>query len=162
MGANEGIMEELKSNKLALFFQSQGALLAFAPALAALLGSLYYSEIAGFEPCKLCWFQRILMYPIPVLLLVGIFSDDWVLPRYILPLSITGLGVSGYHYMLQNGWIGGEQFCSAGVSCITRYVNLMGFMTIPMMAFIAFLLITGLMFVTDWAYRQDFPAAADA
>ncbi|MFQ5615748.1 MAG: disulfide oxidoreductase [Anaerolineales bacterium] len=141
--------------KLVIFLKNYGAQLAFGPALAALLGSLYYSEIAGFEPCELCWFQRILMYPLTVLILVGVFNDDRLLPKYVLPLSVTGMGVSTYHYLLQNHVFGGEQICSFGVSCTLRYVNLWGFVTIPFMALTAFTMITVLMWGTHWAYKQE-------
>jgi disulfide bond formation protein DsbB len=137
----------------ALFLSRYASQLAFGPAIAALLGSLYFSEIAGFIPCELCWYQRILMYPIVVILLVGIFNDDWLLPKYVLPLSITGFLVSSYHYGLQNH-IFGSTVCSAGVSCATREINVFGFITIPFLAGIAFFLITLCMFGANWAYKQ--------
>jgi disulfide bond formation protein DsbB len=61
-------------NKITTFWQQYGSYLALAPALTAMLGSLYYSEIAGFIPCTLCWYQRILMYPLTLIILVGIFK----------------------------------------------------------------------------------------
>ncbi len=140
-------------SQLAQFLADYASQLAFGPAIAALLGSLYFSEIAGFIPCELCWFQRILMYPIVVLLLVGIFNEDWLLPKYVLPLSITGFFVSTYHYMLQNG-IFTTTACSAGVSCAAREINVFGFITIPFLAGIAFFLITVLMLGANWAYKQ--------
>ncbi len=142
-----------QGGNLAQFLSTYAAQLAFGPAIAALLGSLYFSEIRGFIPCELCWFQRILMYPIPVLLLVGIFNEDWFLPKYVLPLSLTGMGVSTYHYLLQNH-VFGTTMCSAGVSCATRYINVFGFITIPFLALIAFFLITVLMIGANWAYRR--------
>jgi disulfide bond formation protein DsbB len=151
---NEEEKEEVtQTTGLVNFFSTYGTQLAFGPAIAALLGSLYFSEIRGFIPCELCWYQRILMYPIPVLLLIGIFNDDWFLPKYILPLSITGLGVSTYHYLLQNQ-VFGATACSAGVSCATRYINVFGFITIPLLALVAFLIITVLMLGANWAYKQ--------
>lgn len=141
--------------KLILFLQDYGVQLALAPALAALLGSLYFSEISGFEPCRLCWFQRILMYPLTVLILVGIFNYDELLPKYILPLSITGMGVSTYHIMVENHVFGGTAVCSVGVSCAIKYINLFGFITIPVMALTAFTMITALMIGVAWANRFD-------
>ncbi len=148
-----------KRAKWVAFLQEYGAQLAFGPALAAMLGSLYYSEIAGFAPCELCWYQRILMYPLTVIILVGIFNEDRMLPKYVLPLSITGMGVSTYHYLLQNHVFGGAQVCSFGVSCSLRYVNIWGFVTIPFMALTAFTMITLLMLATNWAYNQEDPLA---
>jgi len=141
------------SNRLTDFLAVYGPQLAFGPAIAALLGSLYFSEIAGFVPCELCWYQRILMYPITVLLLVGIFNDDWLVPRYVLPLSITGLFVSSYHYLLQNH-VFGSSVCSAGVSCAIRYINVFGFITIPFLALTAFFLITFILLGTNAGYRR--------
>lgn len=140
-------------SKWAEFLAAYATQLAVGPAIAALLGSLYFSEIRGFIPCELCWIQRILMYPITVLLLVGVFNDDWLLPKYVLPFSITGLGVSTYHYLLQNH-VFGSTVCSAGVSCAIRYINVFGFITIPFLAGVAFLLITVLMLGANWAYKR--------
>ena len=142
--------------KLIIFLQDYGVQLAFGPALAALLGSLYFSEIAGFEPCKLCWIQRILMYPLTIILLVGIFNQDDLIPKYVLPFSITGMGVSLYHYLLQNHVFGPESnFCAVGASCVTRYINLMGFITIPFLALIAFTMINVLIVGVVWANRYE-------
>ncbi len=140
-------------SKWAEFLAAYAAQLAVGPAIAALLGSLYFSEIRGFIPCELCWIQRILMYPITVLLLVGVFNDDWLLPKYVLPFSITGLGVSTYHYLLQNH-VFGSTTCSAGVSCAIRHINVFGFITIPFLAGVAFTLITILMLGANWAYKR--------
>lgn len=142
-----------RRQRLAEFLASYGVQLAFGPAIAALLGSLYFSEIRGFVPCELCWYQRILMYPIVVILLVGIFNDDWLTPKYVLPFSLAGISVSTYHYLLQNHVIG-SSICSAGVSCAQRYINIFGFITIPFLALIAFILITVLMIGANWAYKR--------
>jgi len=139
-------------NNATVFFARYGPQLAFGPALAALLGSLYFSEIAGFVPCTLCWYQRILMYPITILLIVGIFNDDWLLPKYVLPLSVSGIFVSAYHYLVQNN-VFGSGFCSAGVSCAIRYVNVFGFITIPFMALTAFILITIFIWMANRSYK---------
>lgn len=128
------------------FFREYGAPLAFGPALAALLGSLYYSEFAGFTPCTLCWYQRILMYPLSVILLVGFLSGDRFLPRLVLPFSVSGMAVSLYHYLLQNNIVGEAGICRAGIPCHIRYINYAGFITIPFLALIAFSLISLLMF----------------
>ena len=137
------------------FFRDYGSQLAFGPAVAALLGSLYFSEIAGFVPCELCWYQRILMYPLAVIILVGIFNEDRLLPIYTLPFSLTGIGISLYHTLLQFNIIGSTTICSTGAACTTRYVNAYGFITIPMMALIAFTLITILMIGTLFAYSVE-------
>lgn len=119
------------------------------------LGSLYYSEIAGFVPCTLCWYQRILMYPLTVITLVGILTGDEHLPYYALPLSVTGMGLSTYHYLIQLGVIGDSAACTVGVPCGLRYVNYFGFVTIPLMALTGFVLITGSVALTRWAAARQ-------
>ena len=140
--------------KKTIFWQQYGAYLAFAPALTAMLGSLYYSEIAGFVPCTLCWYQRILMYPLSLIILVGILKQDEYLPDYVLPFSVIGIGVSAYHYLIQRGVFAHPAACSVGIPCNLSYVNYFGFVTIPFMALVAFILITIIMAVVRWAYAQ--------
>ena len=129
--------------------------LALLVALVATLGSLYYSEVRGFIPCTLCWYQRILMYPLVAILLVGLVRRDPGLATYVLPLALLGILVSAYHYSVQLGLWGGESAaCRVGVPCSGRYVNYLGFITIPLQAFTAFLLISGLMLAARSASRR--------
>jgi len=136
------------------FWLQYGPYLAFGTALIAMLGSLYYSEIAGFVPCQLCWYQRILMYPLTLILLVGILRHDPTVTGYVLPFSVIGIGVSTYHYLIQLGVIEHSAACRVGVPCVVRYVNYFGFVTIPLMALTAFVLITAYMAATRWAYNR--------
>ena len=136
------------------FWQQYGAYLALAPALTALLGSLYFSEIAGFVPCTLCWYQRILMYPLSLIILVGILKQDISLADYVLPFSIIGMGLSTYHYLIQLGVFEHPAVCSVGIPCNLRYINYLGFVTIPLMALTAFTMITVIMGATRWAYAR--------
>lgn len=135
--------------------------MALAVAAAATLGSLYYSEVAGFVPCTLCWYQRILMYPLTLVTLVGFIKQDEYLPAYVLPLSIIGMAVSGYHVLVQHGVFGHPAACAVGIPCSLRYVNYLGFITIPLLAFTAFTLITAVMLATRQAFGhglEDEPA----
>ncbi|MBI2036157.1 disulfide bond formation protein B [Candidatus Microgenomates bacterium] len=117
--------------------------LALIFAVAATTGSLYLSEIKLFAPCVLCWYQRILMFPLVPILAVGILRKDINLPFYVLPLSILGMAVALYQYLLQNGVIGeGIAPCGLGVSCAVKYVEWFGFITIPLLSFISFAIIT--------------------
>jgi disulfide bond formation protein DsbB len=134
------------------FWQQYGPYLALAAALAATLGSLYYSEVAGFVPCTLCWYQRILMYPLTLVILVGILKHDPGLADYVLPFSIVGVGVSSYHYLIQAGVVGHSAACTVGVPCDLRWVNYFGFVTIPLLALMAFVIITVAMALTKWAF----------
>jgi disulfide bond formation protein DsbB len=140
-----------KMKKMTLLWQQYGPYLALAPALTALLGSLYYSEIAGFIPCTLCWYQRILMYPLSLIILVGIIKQDKYLPNYVLPFSIMGMGVSSYHYLIELGLLQQSATCSLGIPCNVRWVNYFGFITIPLLALTAFFMITVIMAATKWA-----------
>lgn len=143
-------------SKRETFWEQYGRYLAFGTALVATLGSLYYSEIAGFVPCTLCWYQRILMYPLVAILLVGILKQDRAVANYVLPLSVIGIGMSGYHYLLQLGVFAHSAVCRVGVPCNLRYVNYFGFVTIPLMALTAFVLITIFMIASRWAaHRAD-------
>jgi disulfide bond formation protein DsbB len=128
-----------------------GPYLAFGAALTATLGSLYYSEIAGFVPCTLCWYQRILMYPLSLILLIAILKQDEGVFDYVLPFSVLGLGVSTYHYLIQLGVIGHSAACTVGIPCGLRWVNYLDFVTIPLLALIAFAIITVTMALGKWA-----------
>ena len=120
--------------------------IAFAAALIATLGSLTYSEILGYDPCKLCWIQRIFMYPQVLVLglaLWGKHKESKALLDTSLTMSIIGALVALYHYLMQLGIVP-EGSCAAvgfSVSCAQRFVMQFGYITIPLMAFSAFLLI---------------------
>jgi disulfide bond formation protein DsbB len=141
------------------FWTQYGPYLAFGAALSAMLGSLYYSEIAGFVPCTLCWYQRILMYPLNAILFIGILKHDEGVFDYVLPLSVLGMGFSTYHYLIQLGVIEHSPACSVGLPCSLRWVNYLGFVTIPLMALAAFTIITTVMALAKWAGRDAAPAA---
>lgn len=122
--------------------------LAWLVAVAAMLGSLYFSEIRGFIPCELCWYQRILMYPLSLILGIAAFYDEEKIKKYVLPLSILGILVSSFHYMEQKipGFAASNP-CTQGVPCNVQYINWFGFITIPFLALIGFTLITILLLV---------------
>ena len=125
-------------------------------AIAGTLGSLYYSEIRHLTPCLLCWYQRILLYPMVALFAVGILKKDKGLPSYILPLSIIGAGVALFHYLLQMGVIPDEVApCSTGVSCASTYIEYFGFITIPLLSFLAFAGITIAMFLVKREHSKS-------
>jgi disulfide bond formation protein DsbB len=129
--------------------------LAFLVALTATLGSLYFSEIANFVPCVLCWYQRILMYPLVIIILVGWIEQDEFLPKYVLPLSIGGILLSSYHYMVQWGLFSGDAVCAVGIPCSIRFINWAGFITIPFLALIAFTMITILMLAIRFSLSKE-------
>lgn len=123
--------------------EKYGILFSFVVATVATLGSFFYSEIAGFKPCELCWFQRILMYPQSLLLGMAFWKKDKIIGDYSIVLSGLGAIIAGYHYLLQLGLVPSIA-CSAigySVSCSQRFVMNFGYITIPMMALTAFLMI---------------------
>ncbi len=141
--------------KLSEFLEDYGGWVAFVVALVATAGSLYYSEVAGFIPCRLCWYQRILMYPLVAVALVGALRRDDYLPTYVLPLSLLGMGVSFYHVLMERGIVAASTTCSVDVPCNIIYVNYLGFITIPFMALVAFALISLVMLGMLLAYRRE-------
>ncbi|MEX2012857.1 MAG: disulfide bond formation protein B [Candidatus Levyibacteriota bacterium] len=116
--------------------------IAWTIALSSTLGSFIMSRVLGFPPCELCWYQRILMFPLVSILTVGILKKDKNLPLYVLPLSIAGLAVAAYHNLLYYGVIPQSVSpCTFGVSCTDVQLELLGFITIPFLSLIAFAII---------------------
>jgi disulfide bond formation protein DsbB len=122
---------------------NKSLLLAWVAAIIATLGSLYFSEVMHFIPCTLCWYQRIFMYPLAIILGVAVYRNDTGIYRYALPLSIIGWLIAGYHTLLQKiPYLQQFEMCTSGVPCSKDYINWLGFITIPILAFIAFTIIT--------------------
>jgi len=124
------------------FIKKQGIKLAFLVALLAVSGSLFYSEIAGYAPCDLCWFQRIFMYPQVIILGLAIIKKERRIIDYSLALAVIGWLIALYHNYA--GWGGASlTVCTAAVSgaCLRRYVFAFGYITIPLMSLTAFSLL---------------------
>lgn len=128
-------------------------LAVYAVSLISTLGSLFYSDVAGYTPCKLCWYQRIMMYPQALMYLVALAQKDMRIGIYGVVLSVVGWLLAGYHYLLQVGIVPTTNCSTVGfsVSCSERFSTTWGYITIPMMAWTAFSLI-----LVGWAvyYRQ--------
>ncbi|MBW7473170.1 disulfide bond formation protein B [Paenibacillus oenotherae] len=123
--------------------------MAWIVAVVATLGSLYFSEVLEYIPCELCWYQRILMYPLSIILGIAVFKGDTSIKKYVLPLSIFGGCISIFHYMEQKvPGFSAIRPCKYGVPCNVDYINWLGFITIPFLALIAFTLITIMMILT--------------
>lgn len=128
--------------------------LAWFQAAIATMGSLYFSEVLGLPPCILCWYQRIMMYPLVIILTVGILSRDSLLRRYVLPLVAIGFAIAVYHNLLYYGILPESIApCTAGVSCTTRQIEWLGFITIPLMSLTAFTVIGVSLLLARW--QQD-------
>lgn len=110
------------------------------------LGSLFFSYIMEFAPCVLCWYQRICLFPLVIILATGLFPFDKRVIKYSLPLAIAGWITAFYHNLLYSGIIPQDlQPCSKGVSCTEKYIDLFGFLTIPMLSLISFSIIITLL-----------------
>jgi disulfide bond formation protein DsbB len=118
---------------------------AFLVAAIATGGSLFFSQVAGYVPCELCWFQRICMYPLSLLTLFLAFHGDYRATRYLLPFPVVGAGVSIYHVFVENGVVNQTTAClvSAPGGCATKWINEFGYMTIPTLALTGFVLLIG-------------------
>jgi disulfide bond formation protein DsbB len=120
----------------------------FFIALMSMLISLYFSEIMKLPPCTLCWYQRIAMYPIVPITIVGILLKDKKFPLYVLPLSIIGLLLAIYHNFLVWGIIPERSApCTAGVPCNVQEWVLFGFITIPFLSMLSFAFISVIMLI---------------
>ncbi len=103
------------------------------------LGSLFFSEILDFPPCMLCWYQRICLFPLVVILLAGLFPFDKTVVKFAFPLNGIGWLISVYHNLLYLGVIPESiQPCDETLSCTEVHLGLFGFITIPMLSFMAF------------------------
>lgn len=123
---------EIKSNNLLPY-------LAWSIALIATVGSLFFSEVMDLPPCVLCWYQRIAMYPLVFIIGTGIVLRDVRLKIYALPLCLIGLAISIYHNLLYYGILPESITpCTEGISCTSRQIEWLGFITIPLMALTAF------------------------
>ena len=116
---------------------------AWTLALLSAAGSLFFSEVMELPPCVLCWYQRIAMYPLVLIIGIGIALNDARWKVYAAPLAAIGLGLAVYHNLIYYGFIPESLTpCSQGVSCSERQLEWFGFVTIPLMGLASFLLIT--------------------
>jgi len=129
-----------------------GLLFIFTLSLIATLGSLYFSEVRGFNPCTLCWYQRIIMYPIILISGIALFQKNARIALTLAVFSFIGFGTSLYHYSIQKLSFLSDAAPSCGlVPCTGQYVNYFGFITIPFLALVTFLFIAiTSLFIMKW------------
>jgi len=114
----------------------------FVVSLFATLGSLFFSEFMDFIPCTMCWYQRILMYPLVILFLVNLLNYDENIFKYTTPLAFIGFCFALYHNLLMWNIISEDVVpCKQGVPCSTEYIQFLGFINIPFLSLSAFSLI---------------------
>jgi len=122
-------------------------------ASASMLGSLFFSEVMGLAPCVLCWYQRIAMYPLVLILAAGLFPYDAKVVRYALPLSLAGALIAAFHLLLVAGYIPESiKPCVQGVPCSEVQIEWFGFVTIPLLSGVSFLVISALLIL---AHRRS-------
>ena len=139
-------IRKIKNNPLVLFIKAKAILLVFAISSIAALGSLFFSDVAGLAPCNLCWWQRIFMYPIPLLSFIALIRKEKGIEYYLLPLSVIGGLIALYQYFLQLAALNHLNIsslvnCSTGgftASCSSTAFLQFGFLTIPLMSLMIF------------------------
>jgi len=130
-------------DKLKQWLKENVLYIAWIQAILAMGGSLFFSEILKYPPCVLCWYQRICMYPLVAIIAVGIAKKDKNLAWYVLPLSIIGLGIAIFHNLLYYNIIPEAIApCIQGVSCTTKFIEYFGFITIPFLSMVSFIVVT--------------------
>jgi len=113
--------------------------LAAAVTTTCTLGSLYFSEIVNYKPCIMCWYQRIMMYPLAIILIVAVITKDAKVWRYATPLAAIGIMISTYHWFLERFPNLETGVCDVDVPCEFIWFEHFGFVTLPFMAFTGFL-----------------------
>jgi disulfide bond formation protein DsbB len=125
--------------------QRWGLYFAWLIVLISVLGSLYWSTILKIEPCTLCWYQRIFLFPLGILLGIAAYRRDSLIIPYALSLSVTGGIFAAYHVLLQKKHLF-PHFCSSGVKCTEEHFLVFGIFSPAMLSFFTFLLISTLLF----------------
>ncbi|MCZ7628858.1 MAG: disulfide bond formation protein B [Microthrixaceae bacterium] len=140
---------------------AQAALpMAFAVALVTTLGSLWLSEVEKLPPCELCWFQRIFMYPNAIILGIAVFRRDVSVRWYSLPLVVVGAAISTYHYLLERFPDDISYECTTETPCTTVWIWKYHFLSIPGMAWVAFVTIAVLLMLARRSPKHE-PTTTD-
>ena len=117
-------------------------------ASVATLGSIFLDKALGIEPCSLCWYQRIFMYPLVLIFLTGLLPLDRHVIRYALPLATVGWITALYHLLMYVGIVPESlQPCGSGPSCVQDDLGLFGFVNVPMLSLLSFSAVIGLLLV---------------
>ena len=139
------VFRVVKGTEAATLLGHKAVWLAWVVALVATVGSLMYSELFHYVPCRLCWFQRIAMYPLAIVLLVGAIRREVAVKFYAIPIALIGLVISVYHNVLQFYPSLEGTSCDPLVPCSARSIEMFGFMDLPLMAGAGFIVIAVLL-----------------
>jgi disulfide bond formation protein DsbB len=138
-----------RRSQLLSYVASQAILIGFLVAFASVVLSLFYSNVVGYTPCTLCWWQRIFMYPLVLLFGMALWKKDTKIVDYGIVFSVIGAVIGAYNHYIQ---LGGSPLvpCSAVVSCAQRFVFEFGYISIPLMSFTGFMIIA----VSLYTYKK--------
>jgi disulfide bond formation protein DsbB len=139
------VFRVVRGPEAATLLGNKAVWLAWVVALVATVGSLMYSELFHYVPCRLCWFQRIAMYPLAIVLLVGAIRREVAVKFYAIPIALIGLVISVYHNVLQFYPSLEGTSCDPLVPCSARSIEMFGFMDLPFMAGAGFIVIAVLL-----------------
>jgi disulfide bond formation protein DsbB len=145
LAALAGLRGPLDSVRSALWGYELWA--AFVVSASATGASLFFSEIANFVPCELCWYQRICLYPLSIITLLAALASDYRVARYLLALPVVGAMLAVYHLLVENGVVSQSSAClvSAPGGCATKWIDEFGFITIPTLSLAGFVLLIELL-----------------
>ena len=130
-------------------------LFQFLISLSAIFGSLFFSEILKFPPCDLCWYQRIFIYPVALIVLTGVYLNSKDTNKFIAPLAWLGLIFSIYHNLIYYKIIKVIVPCNETAPCTAQHVNYLGFITIPLLSLAAFFVLVLLNIFAIQSERKD-------
>ncbi len=144
--ASSGWCPELAGDSVGVNRGWRWLMAAWGIALAATLGALFLGEVMGMTPCLLCWYQRIFMFPLPLILGMAAFADDRRGAIYALPFALGGAALAGYHTALVAGWVPAWWVpCGSGPSCSEQSLEILGGIQIPWLSLLAFVTIAVLL-----------------
>lgn len=125
--------------------------IAWLVASVSTLGALFLGEVMGYTPCVLCWYQRIGMFPLVLILAAGLFPFDRGVVRYALPLALAGWLLAVFHWAVASGLVPERATpCSQGVPCSVEQISWFGFITLPLLSVLAFSAIIALLLMTHF------------
>jgi disulfide bond formation protein DsbB len=158
LGGLTGVKGRRLAERLGDLVGPHARALAWLVAVVAMSGSLYYSEIADFTPCLLCWYQRIVMYPLAAILTVGLVRRDSAVRWYALPFVVVGAPLALYHWLVERVPSLAEGVsCNVSAPCAVPWFEELGYVTLAFMDLSAFLVI-GTLLVIDWRTERRWAA----
>jgi|HigsolmetaAR202D_1030399.scaffolds.fasta_scaffold00114_3 Disulfide bond formation protein DsbB len=144
---DEALVESSFSDQLLFWLSASSRYIAQLAATIATVGSLFMSEVLGWPPCILCWYQRIMMYPLAFIIPIGLARRDRKLHLYVLPLAVIGAFISLYHYGVTKRLVPSPP-CVSNIPCENGWINWFGFINVPFLALIAFIVIIFTMLIS--------------